>query len=471
MAGAMSHDKKAKNSLDFQELLNDLQEWEQSIKEKDKKLRTETQGEREAALKEIDELDTKQVPNTSAQRGPKLLDAKEKKITSKSTTKQNMLDDVSFNNFLGNSGNFDASSIFGHPKDDASEALSEKEQGNEYFKEKRYSEAIDCYSRSILLYPTAVAFANRAMAYIKTGRYEEAEYDCSEAINLDDRYVKAYSRRGTARKELGRLLDALEDFEFALRLEPGNKELQKQYQESRIMYEKRVFKKIPEKKNPIQIEEIRRDSTMMDTEEASKTSTSLREAVNSQSISTIRSDSATSDTAQNLVLEQRQREMGTKQIADGNRNKDSLVLSDSVAERAASRVASAIARKLTAPKTAYEFEALWKGFQGEHSAQIELIKVMDPTSLPKVFKEALSAPLLLDIIRCIKHIFIENMNSGIQYLESLTKVARFDMTIMCLSSKDKAELQKLWDEVFIADKAPICFQETLKRLHGKYCRR
>lgn len=43
-------------------------------------------------------------------------------------------------------------------------------QGNEYFKQKKFKEAIDCYSRSIALLPTAVAYANRAMAYLKLRR-------------------------------------------------------------------------------------------------------------------------------------------------------------------------------------------------------------------------------------------------------------------------------------------------------------
>lgn len=47
-------------------------------------------------------------------------------------------------------------------------ATSEKELGNQYFKQKKFEQAIDCYSRSIALSPTAVAFANRAMAYLKT---------------------------------------------------------------------------------------------------------------------------------------------------------------------------------------------------------------------------------------------------------------------------------------------------------------
>jgi hypothetical protein len=41
-------------------------------------------------------------------------------------------------------------------------------------------------------------------------RFKEAESDCTEAIALDDHYVKAYSRRSTARKELGNYLRAVE---------------------------------------------------------------------------------------------------------------------------------------------------------------------------------------------------------------------------------------------------------------------
>lgn len=41
-------------------------------------------------------------------------------------------------------------------------------------------------------------------------RFEEAEHDCTEALNLDDRYVKAYSRRATARKELGKFKASME---------------------------------------------------------------------------------------------------------------------------------------------------------------------------------------------------------------------------------------------------------------------
>ncbi|KAJ6683235.1 hypothetical protein OIU74_021322 [Salix koriyanagi] len=115
------------------------------------------------------------------------------------------------------------------------DATSEKELGNEYFKQK-FNEAIECYSRSIALSPTAVTHANRAMAYLKIkSQVFPVRY---QPLNLDDHYIKAYSRRATARKELGKLKESIEDSGFALKLEPNNQEIKKQHAEVKSLYEK-----------------------------------------------------------------------------------------------------------------------------------------------------------------------------------------------------------------------------------------
>nr|GEU63720.1 RNA polymerase II-associated protein 3 isoform X1 [Tanacetum cinerariifolium] len=72
-------------------------------------------------------------------------------------------------------------------------ANSEKELGNDFFKKRKYKEAVDCYSMSLALSSTAIAYSYRAMAYLKIRRFHEAEDDYTEALNLDDRYTKAYS--------------------------------------------------------------------------------------------------------------------------------------------------------------------------------------------------------------------------------------------------------------------------------------
>lgn len=50
----------------------------------------------------------------------------------------------------------------------------------------------------------------KSVTYLSGNRFQEAENDCTEALNLDDRYIKAYSRRSTARKELGKLKQSID---------------------------------------------------------------------------------------------------------------------------------------------------------------------------------------------------------------------------------------------------------------------
>lgn len=116
-------------------------------------------------------------------------------------------------------------------------ALAEKDRGNEYFKEE-FNEAISCYSRSIISSPMAAAYANRAAAYLKITGYLQAEIDCTEALKLDNHYMKAYARRAIAKKELGKLEEAKEDAELALKLEPKQPEILKQYAEINFPLEK-----------------------------------------------------------------------------------------------------------------------------------------------------------------------------------------------------------------------------------------
>jgi tetratricopeptide (TPR) repeat protein len=72
--------------------------------------------------------------------------------------------------------------------------------------------------RSIEAQHTSVAYANRAMAHLKTGNAQAADEDCSAALALDPNYLKAWHRRCSARRALGRHLDAIDDLEQALRL-------------------------------------------------------------------------------------------------------------------------------------------------------------------------------------------------------------------------------------------------------------
>merc|ERR1719228_1678154 len=104
------------------------------------------------------------------------------------------------------------------------EAIAEKERGNQFFKAGKWDQAIEKYTAGMGCDPTnAMLPANRAMALLKKEQYGAAERDASMAIDLDKTYVKAYQRRASAKIGLGKIEDAIKDYDEVLKLEPLNK--------------------------------------------------------------------------------------------------------------------------------------------------------------------------------------------------------------------------------------------------------
>ncbi|XP_039048808.1 RNA polymerase II-associated protein 3-like isoform X1 [Hibiscus syriacus] len=460
-------------AMDFQGFLNDLQDWELSLKEKDKKKTSQ------ASAKEQLGTDEKGRPT-----GKRSLNG------SSSTTGSGQYD------CLQNYDKWSSLSASFGTEESMLDANSEKELGNEYFKQKKFKEAIDCYSRSIALSPTAVAYANRAMAYLKIRKFQEAEDDCMEALNLDDRYTKAYSRRATARKELGKLKGSVEDAEFGLRLEPKNQEMKKQHDEFKALYEKEVLQKASGV--------IRRsmqggqDIGKLDTKEnglgvqlvSDSTQRTGVAAVQGHQTKVSEYDREKRPEKTSVTLE----EIGKRNIRAGSRTDGTRLdagiaapeiikrntktrkpelkpLVQELASRAASRAMTDAAKNISPPSTAYQFEASWKALSGDSSLQAHLLKVTSPTALPHIFKNALSASMLVDIVKCVATFFREEMDLAIKYLENLTKVPRFDMLVLFLSPKDKADLLKVWDEVFCSEATPIEYAEILDNLRSVYGRK
>uniref|UniRef100_A0AAQ5XHH9 RNA polymerase II-associated protein 3 n=1 Tax=Amphiprion ocellaris TaxID=80972 RepID=A0AAQ5XHH9_AMPOC len=110
---------------------------------------------------------------------------------------------------------------------DQEKALAEKEKGNKFFKDGKYDEAIECYTRGMGADPyNPVLPTNRATSFFRLKKYAVAESDCNLAIALDGNYVKAFARRGAARVALKKYESALEDYETVLKLDPRNVEAQ-----------------------------------------------------------------------------------------------------------------------------------------------------------------------------------------------------------------------------------------------------
>uniref|UniRef100_A0A6N2L2L7 RNA-polymerase II-associated protein 3-like C-terminal domain-containing protein n=1 Tax=Salix viminalis TaxID=40686 RepID=A0A6N2L2L7_SALVM len=349
------------------------------------------------------------------------------------------------------------------------DATSEKEL-------KKFNEAIECYSRSIALSPTAVAHANRAMAYLKIKsqvfpvRYQ-AEDDCTEALNLDDHYIKAYSRRATARKELGKLKESIEDSGFALKLEPNNQEIKKQHAEVKSLYEKARDSPI---KSIWHSQKLLTRSTKRGRSEASVNGHAVHQVLNATQrtgVSASKKDNTKENDGNYLVRNHcMNKGTGAGSKSDGQVGNDSPAnatpnsnvesvqknnrtrrqeLKTSVIElasQAASRAMAEAAKNITHPNSAYQFE------------------VTSPSALPQIFKIALSVPILIDIIKRVAsfsckwsssvHVWVcvwvnlscnsllvcssdsDDMDLAVKYVENLTKVPRFGVLVMCLSSTD-----------------------------------
>uniref|UniRef100_A0A4X2L3Z3 Translocase of outer mitochondrial membrane 70 n=1 Tax=Vombatus ursinus TaxID=29139 RepID=A0A4X2L3Z3_VOMUR len=96
-------------------------------------------------------------------------------------------------------------------------AQAAKNKGNKYFKAGKYEQAIQCYTEAISLCPTekkadlSTFYQNRAAAFEQLQKWKEVAQDCTKAVELNPRYVKALFRRAKAHEKLDNKKECLED--------------------------------------------------------------------------------------------------------------------------------------------------------------------------------------------------------------------------------------------------------------------
>ncbi|XP_051170056.1 mitochondrial import receptor subunit TOM70 [Leptopilina boulardi] len=118
------------------------------------------------------------------------------------------------------------SNLAEHPSEDPMEKAQRfKQMGNKYFSDGKYDEAILHYTKAIEICleenPSVLSifYQNRAAAYDKLNKYSAVKADCSKALELNPRYVKALIRRARALEKCKDLETALEDITAACILE------------------------------------------------------------------------------------------------------------------------------------------------------------------------------------------------------------------------------------------------------------
>ncbi|KAJ3296741.1 hypothetical protein HK104_001251 [Borealophlyctis nickersoniae] len=124
-------------------------------------------------------------------------------------------------------------------QDPAERAHAYKSRANVLLAEGNLEEAIDMYGSAIALAKEikladdaqAVFHANRSAAHFKFANYGSAIADATKAIELNPEYAKAYFRRASALKMVGKLQSALSDLETLLELDSTNVDAERMLRE------------------------------------------------------------------------------------------------------------------------------------------------------------------------------------------------------------------------------------------------
>ena len=160
-------------------------------------------------------------------------------------------------------------------------------------------------------------------------------------------------------------------------------------------------------------------------------------------------------------------------IADHSIAKSKVASTTALQEYPAAKVAAAttLVKALPSqpPKTSTEFESTWRGLGGDHIQEAAYLRLFVPDQLPSIFKSSLTPQVLSALVRTSLTAAVtsitkdgpesshppascpaptsvgSDVNWGL-LLYYLTRVPRFDMTAMCLPSKDKEALRILWDQ-------------------------
>eukprot|EP00281_Chroomonas_sp_CCMP1168_P011999 CAMPEP_0206280732 /NCGR_PEP_ID=MMETSP0047_2-20121206/38739_1 /ASSEMBLY_ACC=CAM_ASM_000192 /TAXON_ID=195065 /ORGANISM="Chroomonas mesostigmatica_cf, Strain CCMP1168" /LENGTH=293 /DNA_ID=CAMNT_0053710821 /DNA_START=1 /DNA_END=878 /DNA_ORIENTATION=+ len=110
------------------------------------------------------------------------------------------------------------------------EAELRKEEGNAALGRQEYERAIELYSEAVSMCPNVKEFhANRAVAYLKARRLDEALKDTQRARQIDPTWAKAFYREGQVYRAMGNLGEAGVSFWEALRLDPGSADARAQF--------------------------------------------------------------------------------------------------------------------------------------------------------------------------------------------------------------------------------------------------
>ncbi|CAI5758397.1 unnamed protein product [Candida verbasci] len=125
-----------------------------------------------------------------------------------------------------------------------SKAEEFKNEGNTLFKQHKFNEAIDSYTRAIKINDkNAIYYSNRAQVHIKLENYGFAIADCDKAIEIDPNFMKAYYRKGVSLMAILQHKKAQACFKIVLGKLPNDKLTLENYKQCTNYLKRQAFEK------------------------------------------------------------------------------------------------------------------------------------------------------------------------------------------------------------------------------------
>ena len=294
-------------------------------------------------------------------------------------------------------------------------------KGNAQFKERDYGNALECYNQSIQCHPTVPALANRAMVHLKLGMYEECIDDSSRALELDSNHVKSYLRRATARHRLERWVEAVEDFEEAIRRETSNTEAIEGRRACIAEYVEKTGTRFESVQVPITFE----DMDVGETNDEMIRPIQVQQYSENKTAAPPAGQLATSGTDSQQVTGR------TANAENANAAIDMI--------RSAQKI----------PKSSIEFEKSWRSCKGDSVKQAWVLEHVSKEAMPVLLKQCLSPKLLHQVLLAVlSRVLKSNWDQGIGILRSIPSTDRFSMNCMSLTKAQKREITDSWKTAF-----------------------
>jgi len=370
-----------------------------------------------------------------------------------------------------------------------------KGQGNKHVKEKRFVDAIACYTKCIAVDPSqGAAFNNRALCHLKLKQFAKAAADAKAVLALEPKNAKAMFRRAQGLVGMGSLDDAKAAFGVLLKADPKHKTGKAELVALEGAILQKQLDELSTKRDQIEVERKQAQSnvTAVKTQtakvskvvEAKKTELESHEAklkeaesefdaglanmkdilkneieIIDESETAAAAAAAAATTATTATPEPRGNASGgtaataspakantapSPQKAMPRTPKQTKAKAKAKTKTPLSKRSSPSKRGTPSKSAPLEFMRKMMAFKGDAQKLATYLETVQPSSLPRLFSNRLEADHMVVIANAAA---LMPGDGGFQMLQSLTTVDRFDIASMLLSDEDRAAIGKTFAAV------------------------